>query len=79
MNRYEVRDALLAAGTPRHAFVIDGVDEPVPPPPDHWFLRRHDSGDWEVGAYERGEHDVRLRTPSEADACALLYRALTGT
>ncbi|KXK58435.1 hypothetical protein AWW66_29805 [Micromonospora rosaria] len=78
MDRYEVRDALAAHGLPPAAFEIEGVHTPVPAVPDYWFLRRGPAGGWEVGAYERGEYDVRLRTGSEAEACAFLFRALTG-
>ncbi|GGM20058.1 MULTISPECIES: hypothetical protein [Micromonospora] len=79
MDRYEVRDALLAAGLSPDAFEIEGVHRPDPLPPDYWFLRRAGSEGWAVGVYERGVDDVRLRTPSESTACAFLHRALTGT
>ncbi|GAB3948897.1 hypothetical protein [Micromonospora vulcania] len=78
MDRREVRDALLAAGLSPDAFEVQGVHEHAPVPPDFWFLRRSSGTGWEVGAYERGTYDVRQVFDTEQEACALLWRALTG-
>ncbi|MER7416798.1 hypothetical protein ABT346_08435 [Micromonospora peucetia] len=78
MDRHEVRDALLATGMSPDAFELEGVHEHVPVPPDFWFLRRSPGGRWEIGAYERGRYDVRLVFDTEEEACAALWRALTG-
>ncbi|MFG3710746.1 hypothetical protein [Micromonospora sp. NPDC047730] len=78
MDRHEVRSALLATGMSPDAFELEGVHEHVPVPPDFWFLRRSSGGRWEIGAYERGRYDVRLVFDTEAEACAGLWRALTG-
>jgi hypothetical protein len=79
VDRYALRDALLAAGLPAGSFALAGVHEHVPVPPDFWFLRRAaNGGGWEIGLYERGVHDVRQSFDTEEAACAGLYRALTG-
>ncbi|MBO4211018.1 hypothetical protein GSF22_34265, partial [Micromonospora echinofusca] len=33
---------------------------------------------WEIGAYERGVHDVRAVFDTEDAACVAFYQALTG-
>ena len=73
-----MRIALLDAGLSPESFQLEGVHEREPIPPDFWFLRRDARGRWEVGPYERGSYDVRAVFDSEADACAALFRALTG-
>lgn len=78
MDRRELRDRLLAEGTPPAAFQLAGIHEQKPIPTDFWFLRPAPDGRWEVGAYERGGYDVRRVLDTEAAACAALYRALTG-
>ncbi|MEV4479928.1 hypothetical protein AB0K04_12970 [Micromonospora coxensis] len=78
MNRHEVRNALMKAGLSPDAFELEGVHEHVPLPPDFWFLRRSAGGGWEIGLYERGTYDVRFGFDTEEEACAGLWRALTG-
>lgn len=78
VDRYELRDALLTAGVPPEAFRIAGVHEPVPVPPDFWFVRPTAVGYWEIGPHERGADEVRAVFESEDAACAQVYRALTG-
>ncbi|MFY1685818.1 hypothetical protein [Micromonospora sp.] len=78
MDRHELRNALFATGISPDAFELEGVHEHVPLPPDFWFLRRCADGRWEIGAYERGVYDVRLTYDTEQEACAGLWRALTG-
>lgn len=77
MNRERLAAALLAAGLPPESFQIPGVHDADPPPTDFWFLRAGDGG-WQVGAFERGVHDVRERFSDEAAAAAWMYRTLTG-
>ncbi|GAB2929491.1 hypothetical protein GCM10027280_16260 [Micromonospora polyrhachis] len=83
MDRYQLRDALLAAGVSPDAFRLTGVHEPVPVPADFWFLRLRMGGpkggqQWEIGSHERGTDEVRALLDSESAACAQLYRTLTG-
>ncbi|WP_280271288.1 hypothetical protein [Nocardia wallacei] len=78
MDRRQLSAALLAAGLPPESFQIHGVHTHDPLPTDFWFLRPGPSGDWEVGAYERGKYDVRERFSTEPAASACLYRSLTG-
>ncbi|MFI7210460.1 hypothetical protein [Micromonospora maritima] len=78
MDRHQVRAALFAAGLSPDAFELEGVHEHVPVPPDFWFLRRAAAEGWEIGLYERGTYDVRQRFATEEEACAGLFRALTG-
>ncbi|MER6593083.1 hypothetical protein ABT214_14770 [Micromonospora purpureochromogenes] len=78
MDRHEVRNALLATGLSPEAFELEGVHEHVPVPPDFWFLRGASGGRWEIGLYERGTRDVRQVFDTEEEACAGLWRALTG-
>ncbi|MEU5939149.1 hypothetical protein ABZ807_08140 [Micromonospora sp. NPDC047548] len=78
MDRHEVRNALLTTGLSPDAFELEGVHEHVPVPPDFWFLRRSSGGRWEIGLYERGTRDVRQVFDTEEQACAGLWRALTG-
>lgn len=76
-DRHAVRTALRAAGVADGHYRIEGVHEPVPTPPDFLFLRQAPDGAWETGAYERGAHHVISRHPTEAAACAQLFRLLT--
>ncbi|MEU4203392.1 hypothetical protein AB0B79_08870 [Streptomyces sp. NPDC039022] len=76
-DRQAVRTALRAAGVADGHYRIEGVHEPVPTPPDFLFLRQAPDGAWETGAYERGAHHVIRRHPTEAAACAELFRLLT--
>ncbi|MGW0432367.1 hypothetical protein ACWDV4_07450 [Micromonospora sp. NPDC003197] len=83
MDRYELCDALLAAGVSPDAFRLTGVHEPVPVSADFWFLRPGTGGPdggqrWEIGSHERGTDEVRAVLDSEPAACAQLYLALTG-
>lgn len=68
-----LREAGVAAGI----YQIAGVHECSPVPPDFCFLREAD-GAWEVGTYERGQYHTDLRVRTETEACAHLYRLLTG-
>jgi len=77
-DRWELRDALLAAGLPPDSFQLAGVHETVPLPTDFWFLRPSADGTWEIGPYERGTYEVREVHVFESAACAGLYRILVG-
>lgn len=76
MDRRELREALRAAGVVDGYYRIEGVHEPAPTPTDFLFLRQGPGGGWETGAYERGSYEVIARHPSEAQACAHLFRLL---
>ncbi|WP_238783607.1 hypothetical protein [Streptomyces monomycini] len=76
-DRRAVRTALRAAGVADGHYRIEGVHEPAPTPPDFLFLRQAPDGAWETGAYERGAPHVISRHPTEAAACAHLFRLLT--
>ncbi|MFI7306742.1 hypothetical protein ACIBM8_26290 [Micromonospora aurantiaca] len=77
MDRYELRDALLAAGVSPDAFQLADAHEQQPVPPDFWFLRPGDEG-WEIGPYERGRYKLWRRCPTEAEAVDALHRILVG-
>ncbi|MBB5937740.1 hypothetical protein [Streptomyces zagrosensis] len=77
MERRALRAALRAAQVADGYYWIEGVHEPVPTPVDHLYVRAADNGRWEVGAYERGTHQVILVHDSEEAACAHLLRLLT--
>ncbi|MFD7667868.1 hypothetical protein [Streptomyces sp. NPDC059788] len=76
-DRRALRAALVAAGAADGHYRIEGVHEPAPTPPDFLFLRQAPDGTWETGAYERGAHHVIGHHPTEATACAHLFRLLT--
>ncbi|MFH8348884.1 hypothetical protein [Streptomyces sp. NPDC018045] len=76
-DRRAVRAALRAAGVADGHYRIEGVHEPAPTPPDFLFLRQAPDGAWETGTYERGAAQVIGRHPTEAAACAHLFRLLT--
>ena len=83
MNRYELRNVLLASGVSPDAFRLAGAHEPEPVSADFWFLRPQVDGPegadrWEIGSHERGTDEVRAVFDSEVVACAQFYRALTG-
>jgi hypothetical protein len=75
MDRRSVVGALRAAGVADQLYVIEGVHEQAPVPPDFYFLRPS-GANWEVGVYERGQYEVTDRFADEDDACARLYRHL---
>ncbi|WP_199442325.1 hypothetical protein [Umezawaea beigongshangensis] len=75
MDRRSVVGALRAAGVADRLYVVEGVHEQVPVPPDFYFLRPGGPG-WEVGVYERGRYEVIDRLADEGDACASFYRHL---
>jgi hypothetical protein len=77
VDRRQLRAALREFGVPEEYYVIEGVHEPVPTPPDFLYLRRTADGAWETGAYERGAHRPVARHTGEAEACAHLLRLLT--
>lgn len=77
MDRHRLRAALRASGVPDGYYVIEGVHEPAPTPPDFLYLRQTPDGVWETGAYERGTHHPVARHTAEAAACAHLLRMLT--
>ncbi|MGS2806831.1 hypothetical protein [Nocardia sp. MW-W600-9] len=78
MSCQQLSDALADAGLPPGSYQIDGVHESDPLPTDFWFLRPgHDNG-WEVGAYERGQFDVRARFDTESAAADWMLTTLTG-
>lgn len=84
MDRRALRTALRAAGVADGHYVIEGVHEPAPLPPDFLYLRRTpgglpDGGAWETGAYERGTYEPIARHADEPTACAHLLRLLTPT
>ncbi|MFE7134474.1 hypothetical protein ACFVIM_26805 [Streptomyces sp. NPDC057638] len=76
MDRRQAREALRAAGVAEGYYRIEGVHDPTPTPPDFLFLRRSGDGGWEVGAYERGAHQVIARYGNESTACAHLLKLL---
>ncbi|MGF0319772.1 hypothetical protein [Nocardia fluminea] len=78
MNRHELAEALTAAGLPPESFQIAEVHETSPPPTDFWFLRRGSDDGWEVGAYERGQFDVRANFDTESDAAQWMLTTLMG-
>ncbi|WP_313896351.1 hypothetical protein [Streptomyces sp. YIM 98790] len=77
MDRRTLHRMLREARVPGGYYVIEGVHEPAPTPVDHLFLRRR-GGAWETGVYERGRHEVAARFGTESEACAHLFRLLTG-
>jgi hypothetical protein len=77
MDRRQLAAALLAAGLPPDSFQIADAHTSDPLPTDFWFLRPAADG-WEVGVFERGDYDVRLRFATETAAASWLYRTLTG-
>ncbi|MBV1850437.1 hypothetical protein [Catellatospora tritici] len=78
MERHELVLALLESGQPPESFQIPGVHEYLPPHTEFWFLRQAGPR-WEVGAYARGEYEVRESFDSETAACACLFEVLVGT
>lgn len=77
MDRHTLREALRTARVADGHYWIEGVHEPTPTPVDHLFLRADGRGGWQVGAYERGTHEVIAVHDGEAAACAHLLRLLT--
>ncbi|WP_055544166.1 hypothetical protein [Streptomyces kanamyceticus] len=77
MDVRELRAALRAAHVAHGYYWIEGVHEPVPTPPDFWYLRRVEGGAWEIGVFERGAHHPVTRHTDEATACADLLGRLT--
>lgn len=79
MDRRALHQALLAAGVADGHYWIEGVHEPAPTPVDHLFLRAGagTGARWQVGAYERGVHEVIAAYDDEAAACTHLLRLLT--
>ncbi|WP_016909397.1 hypothetical protein [Streptomyces xiaopingdaonensis] len=76
MDRRDLRAALSAVGVPDGYYVIEGVHQPTPTPPDFLYLRRGHDGRWETGVYERGLHHPVTRHRTEHEACVHLLRLL---
>ncbi|MFD4456948.1 hypothetical protein [Nocardia sp. NPDC058480] len=79
MNLQQLAAALTAAGLPPDSFQIAEVHETRPTPTDFWFLRPGPDHGWEVGAYERGQFDVRACFDTESNAAQWMLTTLTGT
>ncbi|GGO94935.1 hypothetical protein [Wenjunlia tyrosinilytica] len=75
MDRYELHNALRAAGVGAGRYEIEGLSS-GPHPVDHYFLAERPDG-WVVGVHERGRREVIKRFPTEDGACRYLYTALT--
>lgn len=75
MNRFELRDALDAAGVPRHDYSLQDIS------PDFisdstWVLRER-GGRWVVFFSERGQERHLKAFASEQEACEYLRAELT--
>jgi hypothetical protein len=71
MNRFELRDALLAAGVRTDAFSIDdGLVN------DTYCLAATPDGRWQVYYTERGEISILGDFDDEGEACAFMFNPL---
>ncbi|MEW2412955.1 hypothetical protein AB0953_04390 [Streptomyces sp. NPDC046866] len=75
MDRFELYEALRAAGVPEAYYEIPGHPG-GPHPVDRYFLEERE-GAWVVGIHERDRREVLERFGDEHAACAWLHARLT--
>ncbi|MFF3687364.1 hypothetical protein [Streptomyces sp. NPDC002187] len=75
MDRYQLCEALKAAGVPAAYYEIPGCPGGHRPT-DRYYLEQREGG-WAVGVHERGRREVLETFVDESLACGWLYDRLT--
>ncbi|MFA3842771.1 hypothetical protein [Streptomyces aureus] len=75
MDRYQLCEALRAAGVPDAHYEIPGCPGGHPPLEGYYLAQRE--GEWIVGVHERGRREALETFADESRACAWLYERLT--